>query len=259
MTEAVQALPPKFWVEKTIIKDRPDRNEGPHALGKALWSPQRADANRDIYRLMREVKEGDLVFHFVDNAEVRGVSVAAGRADDAFEGLAGTEWAKRPAYRIPLRDYRVLNPPINRSEFLDNAEYRDRISKLLEGPGHGLFFNREFKLNQGSYITAAPIGLIRMWDEIYRKKAGSALLPGVDLGNADEVAAPGVTRELSTGRVVAILADAFQHAGLKVTHDKILQLVSSLASKRFLVLTGLSGSGKSRLAQAIGRRSTTPP
>ena len=69
----------RFWVEKTIVEDRPDRKEGPHALGKALWVPQRADGNRDIYIMMREVREGDIVFHFVDNKELRGVSVAGGQ------------------------------------------------------------------------------------------------------------------------------------------------------------------------------------
>jgi hypothetical protein len=180
MTELTPHNTPRFWVEKTLVKDRPDRNAGPHALGKALWSPQRADGNRDIYRLMRDVREGDLVFHFVDNSDLRGVSVAAAGADDTFTGLKETEWADRPSYRIPLRDYRELQPPINRSDFLENPAYRDRISALLTGQ-HGLFFNREFKLNQGSYLTAAPPALVAIWDDIYRQKTGIALVPGLDL------------------------------------------------------------------------------
>src|SRR5207248_6291366 len=66
--EVVENL--RFWVEKTLVAHRPDRQAGDHALGRALWSPQRAEGNRDIYRLMRDVRPGDVVFHFVDNQRV---------------------------------------------------------------------------------------------------------------------------------------------------------------------------------------------
>jgi 5-methylcytosine-specific restriction enzyme B len=52
----------RFWVEKTIVKSRPDRQMGENALGKALWSPQRAEDGKDIYKQMREVEPGDVVF-----------------------------------------------------------------------------------------------------------------------------------------------------------------------------------------------------
>jgi hypothetical protein len=35
---------------------------GENALGKALWSPQRAEDGKDIYKQMREVEPGDVVF-----------------------------------------------------------------------------------------------------------------------------------------------------------------------------------------------------
>ena len=95
MTTTLHAASRRFWVEKTIVKDRQDRKEGPHALGSALWVPQRAAGNKDIYRLMREVREGDIVFHFIDNMELMGVSVAASQADESFTGIEGTEWAGR--------------------------------------------------------------------------------------------------------------------------------------------------------------------
>jgi 5-methylcytosine-specific restriction protein B len=201
---------------------------------------------------MRDVREGDVVFHFVDNSDLRGVSIAAAGADDTFTGLKGTEWADRPSYRIPLRDYRELQPPINRAEFLENPAYRDRVSALLTGQ-HGLFFNREFKLNQGSYLTAAPPALVAIWDEIYRTKTGNALVPGLNLYGA----APATTTLQTTGRldheVVLKVMDALRTAGLIVPETKLIQVLGSLASKRFLILTGLSGSGKSRLAQGIAR------
>lgn len=38
--------PPRWWVEKTIVKGRPDRETGEYSLGKALWSPQQKRGGR---------------------------------------------------------------------------------------------------------------------------------------------------------------------------------------------------------------------
>lgn len=254
MTTTPNATPSHFWVEKTIVKDRPDRKEGPHALGKALWSPQRADGNRDIYRLMREVREGDIVFHFVDNKELRGVSVAASQADETFSGVEGTEWAGRASYRIPLREYRELTPPIHRSDFLADNNYRDRISSMLD-QHRGLFFNREFNLNQGSYLTKAPIELVQLWDEIYRNKAGDTLLPGIDLRSISPVEN---SSELAVRRPLdAKSVDAFEQslrdAGVVASRTLVVRMLSSLVSKNLVLLTGLAGSGKTKIAQALAR------
>lgn len=39
----------KYWVEKTIVSGRKDREEGPNRLGVALWSPQKSEDGKDIY------------------------------------------------------------------------------------------------------------------------------------------------------------------------------------------------------------------
>lgn len=165
----------RFWVEKTLVAARPDRQSGEHALGRALWSPQRAEGGRDIYRLMREVKRGDVVFHFIDNQQLDSYSVAAAEVDESFVGVTGTDWAGRPAYRVELHDHTKIRPPIDRHAFLDEtSEYRPLIRELLESET-GLFFNREFNLNQGSYLTAAPLKLVQIWNDIHRNQTGEDL------------------------------------------------------------------------------------
>ncbi len=79
-----------FWIEKTIVSGRPDRESGDQAVGKALWSPQKSKGGGDIYANMRRVKAGDVVFHLTDNEAITSVSTAVGNADDKFVGLAGT-------------------------------------------------------------------------------------------------------------------------------------------------------------------------
>jgi energy-coupling factor transporter ATP-binding protein EcfA2 len=119
----------------------------------------------------------------------------------------------------------------------------------------GLFFNREFNLNQGSYLTEAPIELVQLWDEIYRQKAGDALLPGIDLGSVSPVKSstePAIRRPLDAKSVDAF-EQALRDAGVVVSRTLVIRMLSSLVSKNFLLLTGLAGSGKTKIAQALAR------
>jgi len=171
---------PRYWVEKVIVKGRPDRESGPDSLGRSLWSPERDKRGADIYRNMRLVEPGDIVFHLIDNEKISGVSIAAERASPKFTGISGTEWADRPCYRIELRDYVELSPPIHRRQFLEDPDREEEIKDILNHGGH-LFFNSKFDLNQGAYLTEAPKILVEMFDDIYRINSGRGLpyIPGV--------------------------------------------------------------------------------
>jgi hypothetical protein len=164
----------RYWVEKTLLAGRPDRKSGPHALGKALWSPQVSRDNRDFYRLMREVRPGDIVFHFVDDRQLLGVSRAASAADASFTGLPDTEWAGRPAYRVALEDYVPLDPPIQREEILGPEGPRADMQQILNNY-RGLFFNRNFELQQGAYLTEAPTPLVEQLNRLYRERTSNDL------------------------------------------------------------------------------------
>ena len=242
----------RFWVEKTLAAHRPDRQEGDHALGRALWSPQRAEGNRDIYRLMREVKPGDVVFHFVDNQRVDSYSVAASIADESFAGIPGTEWADRPAYRIALRDHTKITPPIDREQFLgEKSEYRSLITELLDSET-GLFFNREFNLNQGSYLTSAPLKLVQIWNDIHMNQTKQPLnsgwkLPPLKL-NARQTTTRTAIPAFSEFRQID---EVIESTGLRTPAGFLRRLVTSLAAKPFVILTGTSGTGKTKVAQAI--------
>ena len=113
---------PHFFVEKTLVRGRPDRETGPYALGKVLWSPQSGEKGARIYELMTEVQSGDIVFHLIDNREICGYSTVDSTVDRNFSGLKNTPWADRPAYLVRLRDFTPLDPAIQR-EWLLKAWY----------------------------------------------------------------------------------------------------------------------------------------
>ena len=82
--EAEHPRPVQYWIEKTVVSGRPDRQIGDHALGKALWSPQTSVDGRNTYSTMRDVQAGDVVLHLTDNIEIKGMSIAAASADNNF-------------------------------------------------------------------------------------------------------------------------------------------------------------------------------
>ncbi|KYG65581.1 hypothetical protein AZI86_00430 [Bdellovibrio bacteriovorus] len=165
----------RYWVEKTITKDRPDRVVGPDAVGKALWSPQLSKDGRDIYSVMREVQPGDIVFHLTNNEAVTGISQVANVVDDTFEGIEGTEWQGEEAYRIPLKGFERLKPPISRGLIL--SKRFESILRMLLDKHKNLFFNKNLSLNQGAYLTEAPRELVNILNTLYQESTGSVLTP----------------------------------------------------------------------------------
>ena len=160
----------RFWVEKTIVKGWPDRETGPHRVGVALWSPQKSTDGRDIYANMREVSAEDVVFHLTDNLGFTGVSVAAESVDENFEGVPGTTWREQPSYRIQLKSFQRLEPPLTREAlFSDNEISQGLLAILNSDEGRGLFYNTNLELNQGAYLTEAPIHLGPYLIELIRK------------------------------------------------------------------------------------------
>jgi MoxR-like ATPase len=171
---------PLCWVEKTLVKDRADRLRGDNMVGVALWSPLRAQNGADIYRNMRLVQRGDTILHLTDNAAFTGISVADGFARTDFEGVAGTSWAGETSYRIQLRDFRRLEPPLTRSEIMATEKLQSQL-KDIRASNSNLFYDPNLNLHQGGYLTTAPQPLLKFLDDVYSSNTGQHLLPnGVD-------------------------------------------------------------------------------
>jgi hypothetical protein len=191
-------LTPAFWVEKTRVQDRPDRQDGPDRLGAALWSPQRGKDGRDSYAKMREIRVGDFVLHLKDSAAIVGLSVVAAPLDTAFVGLKGTDSEGKVCYRIALQDFRLFDPPLRNEWLFDDPEIAEPLRAMsTRPPGRGLFFNRNLQPNQGGYLTEAPPSLLAALNTAYQKHTGRHL-PGLpatfeDVADDDQEEDLGVT------------------------------------------------------------------
>jgi hypothetical protein len=216
----------RYWIEKTHVAGRPGREHGDHALGKALWSPQRSTNGRDIYKSMREVAPNDIIYHLIDNKAISGVSVTDSLYDDSFVGLAGTDWENQKGYRISLSKYESLEPGLDRTWLFENGKYAERLKALLSRY-RNLFYSSTLELNQGAYLTEAPKDLVNIMNEAYREHTGRNL---PYYWNGDSVS---VTHDVDKP-AGAVLEPATTHIPLP---------------KPFLLLAGISGTGKTRFVR----------
>lgn len=173
---------PVVWMEKTRVAGRPDRLDGPYALGKALWSPTRGSDDRDTYSAMRDVQSGDYVTHLIDGEAIIGASRVGGRASLDFEGIADTAWAGSRAYLIPLTEHRRLARPLHRDEFLGNAEFGEALRSIRERYAN-LVYSAKLTLLEGRYLTPLPLELVIILDKASRRASNE----GLPLIEADQI------------------------------------------------------------------------
>jgi hypothetical protein len=230
----------RFWVEKTIVSGRPDRIAGDHALGQALWSPQRSKNGGDIYANMRRVKKGDVVFHLTDNHAFTGLSIAAATVDDTFAGLVGTDW-EGPAYRIQLINYERLDPPLPREAFLETEPFATELRELAESGVKGLFYNSRRGLNQGAYLTELRPTLLSVLNRAYQAHSGEGL-PYVEVMPDPRCASTSPTASYTVDDALEVLF---------MERQEIEDIVTLWEAKKNIILQGPPGVGKSFAAQRL--------
>jgi hypothetical protein len=72
-----------------------------------------------------------------------------------------------------------------------------------------------------------------------------------ELSNSDDTEGFAETSQPITDGMIDGLLKSIEAAGLSLTEDQVKRIVSAQISKPFVILTGLSGSGKTKLAEAM--------
>ncbi|MCA9467923.1 MAG: hypothetical protein KC643_21100 [Nitrospira sp.] len=104
----------KVWLETTTLEHGHGGGEK-WDFGRALWSPSRDKAGKDIYVLMRAVQKGELVLHLLKGGggQLVGYSKVVDKYEEVFEEPPQPgEWSKRASY------YRIPSPTILKSSHL---------------------------------------------------------------------------------------------------------------------------------------------
>lgn len=227
-----------IWIEKTITKNRIDRLDGPRSLGKALWSPQTDKRGARIYDNMLKVKEGDLVLHLVDNSYFSGVSIVKNKAIESL-GIDGTEW-EGEAYLIDLKEYTPLKINLDRNRIL-NKKNSSKLFSIKEKSE--VFYDSSLNLRQGAYLTPCSVELLKVINKEYNNLVNEDL-PYV--GNYIQI-----DKYETHSFNLSQFMNALVNANLQFNDNLVKRFVASLITKPFVILTGLAGSGKTKLAQSF--------
>jgi len=233
-------IQPNVWIEKTIVKGRQDREEGKRALGSALWSPQVDKRGADIYKNMRRVKEGDIVLHLINNDSFESLSIVKDKAIKT-NGVGGTDW-EGPAFLIELAQNTKLQPPIPKESILSD---RHKQSLLKISESREVFFTKKMTLRQGAYLTPCSPALLDIINEEYNR---------ISSNNIPLVKFPVNSMTLKLNHKsfsIDILYSSLISSNLSFSNQLISRFTASLATKPFVLLSGLSGSGKTKLAEAF--------
>ena len=157
---SVRDMSAEVWLEMT--QSSHDHGGPGWEFGTCLWSPSRNRGGSDYYRIMREPKAGDTVFHSLDSSLV-GESVVAQPYAEVYEAppSPGPWHGLTPYYRVDVRDYRAFDKPVPIADLL--REYGDQIRQDIEAnsPQRYPFFvtkNGALHTVQGGYLTrCSPI------------------------------------------------------------------------------------------------------
>jgi 5-methylcytosine-specific restriction protein B len=231
---------PKVWIEKTLIKGRKDREEGKRALGKALWSPQADKRGADVYKNMKRVKKGDIVLHLINNYSFDSVSIVENEAIKT-SGISGTDW-EGPAFLIQLKRNIQLEELFTKEYILNNRN-KQNLTDISESSE--VFYTKKMTLRQGAYLTPCALELLSIINEEYKKFSGHDL----PIHNLIKLVKP-IKENQTLFSVTSFLRD-LKYSNLLLSKKLVSSFVASLTTKPFVLLSGLSGSGKTKLAEAF--------
>lgn len=140
-------------------------------FGTCLWSPEKDKRGSSAWKLMENIKEGDIILHFAkirNNQHWYGVSVASNTIQKGLPTppIPGN-WANmKPYQRVNLSYFIPLQNPYPAKDFFRN--YYQELNDLL--PHQNSFYyndpdSRVLKMQQ-RYIASCPAGVYEIFNSL---------------------------------------------------------------------------------------------
>jgi MoxR-like ATPase len=199
--------------------------------GGYLWAPKltKDGRTRPDWDALTRVQPGDLVLSYSDSA-IRAVCTVREPAVDAPRPTPEDEQAWTNDGRQVVADYRLIEPLIQ----LEAIPFESRLKE--GGP-----FDRNGSVKQGYFFPLSE-EFVQTLAERFPElglTASPVTPPRVDLGAVSSDFSEKLTES---------------HLSFGAGHDRLVRsFVAAMATKPFVILTGLSGSGKTQLALSLGR------
>jgi MoxR-like ATPase len=232
------SLPAFWWVNQGTTYDEARK------IG-FIWAPQKSQKNGASFyhwENVSRVKAGDFIFHYANGA-LRAISKTKSDGYEAKKTLGGNEWSDN-GWQVDA-DYCVFANPVP----IGQVSAKLAALHIDKGP-----VNRSGGVNQGYLFglppSAARLLIERIGDDPALKASGIWQATISDEPDSDGP---------SFNALIAALLGDLEVSAVRTQETFVRRLVSAMLSKRFLVLTGLAGSGKTKLAQASARWITPDP
>lgn len=224
-TSPVASAPRYWWVNQRQTYDR----EMP---GAYVWAPVRARNGQELahHRAVSELQVGDVLLHYARGIRAVGRVAAPPEFSRKPDEITEDDWADEG--RLCRVDYDELDTPIA----LDEVPVTWRIEE--GGP-----FNSTGGVNQ-AYMFPLSVGFVRrLAGRIPELADLLGIEPAPDSGV--EVHVP-VTDLATIGR-------AIRDEGLRIDDRTLRRYHLAVQARGFVILSGISGTGKTWLAEAYAR------
>jgi hypothetical protein len=191
---------------------------------------------------MKRVKKGDIVLHLINNYSFDSVSIVENEAIKT-SGISGTDW-EGPAFLIQLKRNIQLEELFTKEYILNNRN-KQNLTDISESSE--VFYTKKMTLRQGAYLTPCALELLSIINEEYKKFSGHDL----PIHNLIKLVKP-IKENQTLFSVTSFLRD-LKYSNLLLSKKLVSRFVASLTTKPFVLLSGLSGSGKTKLAEAFAK------
>lgn len=221
---------PRFWWVNQGSTFDEGRDRG------VIWAPQRSKSGRTLFHWenVARVRAGDVILHYVDGA-VRAVSLALSHGHEAPR-ITGDEpdlgWQANV-------DLHPLKTPLS----IVKIGRRLAALALERGP-----VNRAGAVNPG-YLFELPASALAV---IAAQLNAGGLPPGI-AAKLEPLRASFNLRQTDLPQLLPAFAHDIHMSNFAMDGQVLLRYAAALLAKRFVILTGPTGSGKTRLAQAFAR------
>ncbi len=193
-----------------------------------LWAPIETKNGRSMYHweTMQELKEGDIVVHYA-NGSIRYVSEVLSPAVKKQNPTKEPNWNKEG--RLVKVEYYQLKPEIN----LDKFNQQIKHLNIDKGP-----INKNDSVNQGYLFNFNKEGL-----SIIQQSQPETKWPDF------AVFADNYQKRKSTKEITNYINQYIENKGFSYPLGRIENFYLSLKTKPFVLLAGISGTGKTKLVK----------
>lgn len=234
---------PQIWFVTQGASFKPDEGM------KFLWGPKfgKDDRPRFYWENVNKINKGDFIFHYA-NLAIEGISIALSNGYESGDPNGNAKWVTN-GYRADVQ-FISFGSPISLSKIIDfKSEFRKRLQTIKNKP-----FTLAGEVNSGYLYEFTPEAgkLIR---EIYGKPFGNKQIDAF----FDQIATEEMESPLSLPDILPTIRHCHSYItakGFRYQYEEIANFYLALRTKPFVILAGISGTGKTQLprkfAEALG-------